>query len=86
MHFNIMSFIIKPIPGILLMFAIAVFTMGGSDLGIPWPGLESIFVFNEYTKLFFIDYLRLNYILLSILIGMIIGNLFTIPNCYCQVC
>ena len=77
---NKTSGILKTIPGILLMFAIAVLTMGGEDLGIAWPGLESYFKLNPLTKTFFIDVLRLNYILLCILIGMLIGNLFSLPN------
>lgn len=80
MHLKVISFIIRPIPGILLMFAIAVFTMGGEDIGIPWSGIEAILLNNEFTKTVFVDYLRLNYILLSILIGMLIGNLFTLPS------
>lgn len=74
------SGIMITIPGILLMFTIAVLTMGGEDLGIPWPGLESYLKMNAITKTFFIDILRLNYILLCILIGMLLGNLFTLPN------
>ncbi|AQS59244.1 YeiH family protein [Desulforamulus ferrireducens] len=72
--------VLKTIPGILLMFSIAVLTMGGEDLGIPWPGLESYLKINSLTKTFFVDVLRLNYILLCILIGMLIGNLFTLPR------
>ncbi|SHE39680.1 conserved hypothetical integral membrane protein [Desulforamulus putei DSM 12395] len=72
--------VLKIVPGILLMFAIAVFTMGGQDIGIPWPGLEAYFRSNPITQKILIDILRLNYILLSIIIGMLIGNLFTLPD------
>ncbi|WP_018084343.1 YeiH family protein [Desulfurispora thermophila] len=74
------SFIFKTIPGILLMFAIALFTMGGQDIGIPWPGIEAYLRSNPLTQKILVDILRLNYILLSIIIGMLIGNLFTLPD------
>ncbi|WP_333870433.1 YeiH family protein [Desulforamulus putei] len=80
MHQNKTSKVLKIVPGILLMFAIAVFTMGGQDIGIPWPGLEAYFRSNPITQKILIDILRLNYILLSIIIGMLIGNLFTLPD------
>lgn len=73
--------LIKTIPGILLMFAIAAFARGGEDFGIPqWPGLETYFTSNPYTKKVLIDILHLNYILLSIIIGMIIGNIIAVPG------
>ncbi|MBM7854875.1 putative integral membrane protein (TIGR00698 family) [Desulfohalotomaculum tongense] len=72
--------VIKTIPGILLMLAIAVFTRGASDFGFPqWPGIEAYFASNEHSQKFLIDILHLNYILLSIIIGMLIRNIFTIP-------
>ncbi|CCO07068.1 YeiH family protein [Desulforamulus hydrothermalis] len=80
MQRNIASHIFNLIPGVLLMFAIAVFTMGGEDLGIPWPGLETYLRTNPVTQKFLIEILRLNYILLSIIIGMLIGNLFRLPS------
>lgn len=73
--------LLKAVPGILLMFAIALFTRGAADFGFPqWPGLESYFASNEYSKKIFIDVLHLNYILLTIIIGMIIRNIFSIPR------
>lgn len=77
---NNTSGILKTIPGILLMFSIAALTMGGEDLGIPWSGLESHLKLYPLTRTFLIDALRVNYILLCILIGMVIGNIFTLPN------
>ncbi|MFZ5649309.1 MAG: YeiH family protein [Bacillota bacterium] len=81
MQISNLHLLIKTFPGILLMFAIAVFTRGGTDIGIPqWAGLETYFAGNAYAKKFLIDILRLNYILLSIVAGMIIGNIFGIPS------
>ncbi|MGQ9558186.1 MAG: YeiH family protein [Desulfurispora sp.] len=74
------SFIFKAIPGILLMFAIALFTMGGQDLGIPWPGLEAYLRAHPVTGKILVDVLRFNYILLSIIIGMLVGNLVPLPG------
>lgn len=76
---TITSLIFKTIPGIILMFSIAVLTMGGQDIGIPWPGLEHYFRNNPITKNV-VDIFRLNYILLCIIIGMLIGNLFRLPD------
>ncbi|MEW6696581.1 MAG: putative sulfate exporter family transporter [Bacillota bacterium] len=76
---TITSLVFKTIPGILLMFFIAVLTMGGQDIGIPWPGLEHHFRTNPITKNV-VDIFRLNYILLCIIIGMLIGNLFRLPD------
>lgn len=81
MPFTKFSFLLKTIPGILLMLAIAVFTRGGADIGFPqWPGLENHFASNPNIKRVLIDNLRINYILLSIIIGMIIGNIFAFPD------
>ncbi|GAB6180787.1 putative sulfate exporter family transporter [Desulfotomaculum defluvii] len=74
---NKTSEIIKTIPGILFMFAIAMFTMGGEDLGIPWPGLEAYIKNINYN---IIKVLPLNYIFLCILFGILIANLFKLPN------
>lgn len=76
---TITSLVFRTIPGILLMFFIAVLTMGGQDIGIPWPGLENYFRTNPITKNV-VDIFRLNYILLCIIIGMLIGNLFRLPD------
>lgn len=63
------------------MFAIAFLTRGGSDLGFPqWPGIEEYFSSNRQIKKGLVDILHLNYILLSIVAGMIIRNLFGIPG------
>lgn len=73
--------LLKAVPGILLMFSIAVFARGGADLGFPqWPGLEGLLAAVPELKRILLDNLRMNYILLSILIGMIIGNLFGFPG------
>lgn len=72
---------IKTVPGILIMFAIAVFAKGGSDFGFSqWPGLEAYFSSFPGVKKILIDYLRINYVLLSIVIGIIIGNTITLPE------
>lgn len=71
----------KTIPGILLMLAIAVLARGGADLGLPWwPGLETYFAVNPVAKRILIDLLHLNYILIAIILGMIVGNVFGIPR------
>lgn len=81
MEHNKAQLIVKAIPGILLMFAIAVFTRGAGDFGFPqWPGVEAYLASNEYWKKYLIDILHLNYILLTIIIGMIIRNIFTVPQ------
>lgn len=73
--------LLKAMPGILLMFAIAVFARGATDFGFPqWPGLESFFASKEISKKILIDMLHLNYILLTIIIGMLIRNIFSIPR------
>ncbi|AEG60266.1 YeiH family protein [Desulforamulus ruminis] len=74
------SLIVKTIPGILLMFAVAVLAKGGEDFGFHWRGLEDFFGANPVTKTVLIDAFRLNYVLLSILIGMLIGNLIILPG------
>ncbi|MTI80953.1 MAG: putative sulfate exporter family transporter [Firmicutes bacterium] len=78
---NRLQIIIKSIPGILLMLAIAVFTRGAADFGFPqWPGVESFFAINDFTKWFLIDILHLNYVLLCIITGMLIRNVLSVPN------
>ena len=77
---NKTSDIVKTLPGIFLMFTIAVIAMGGEDLGIPWQGLETYFKTNPYITNTFIKAVPLNYILLCILSGIIIGNLINIPK------
>ena len=74
------SLFVKTIPGILLMFAVAVLAKGGEDFGFHWRGLEDFFGANPVTKTVLIDAFRLNYVLLSILIGMLIGNLIILPG------
>lgn len=71
----------KTFPGILLMLGIAFLARGGADLGLPWwPGLESIFATSPLAKRVLIDLLHLNYILISIILGILIGNIFGIPR------
>jgi len=78
--FNKAPLVIRAIPGILLMLAIAVFTKGGADFGFPqWRGLEWLFASVPGLKTVMLDSLRINYIVLSIIIGMIIGNAFAFP-------
>lgn len=82
---QIISLFTRLVPGILLMFAIAVLARGGTDLGFPqWPGLEDFFASNPLTQKILIDVLHLNYILISILIGMLIRNIFNIPGIFIQ--
>jgi uncharacterized integral membrane protein (TIGR00698 family) len=66
----------------LIMFAVAVLARGGTDLGLPWQGLEAIFASNPVTNKILIDILHLNYILISILIGMLLRNVTGIPNVF----
>lgn len=71
---------VKIFPGVLLMLAIAVLARGGSDLGLPWwPGLESYFEASP-AKRVLIDVLHLNYILISIILGMLAGNVVGTPR------
>lgn len=73
--------LVKAIPGILLMLAIAIFAKGATDFGFPqWPGLESFFASQETSKNVLIDMLHLNYVLLTIITGMLIRNIFSIPR------
>lgn len=74
------SEIIKTIPGVLLMFTIAMFTMGGQDLGIPWPGLEAYIKNSSHSNSMLIRILPLNYIFLCIVFGILIANLIKLPN------
>ncbi len=76
-----MRWILKTLPGIFIMLAIAVFTRGAADFGFPqWPGIEAYLAANEFTKSYLIDALHLNYVLLTIIIGMLIKNLLFIPR------
>lgn len=71
----------KTLPGILLMLVIAVLARGGADLGLSWwPGLEAYFAAGAATKRVLIDILHLNYILISIILGMLVGNVLGIPR------
>ncbi|MFZ5643527.1 MAG: YeiH family protein [Bacillota bacterium] len=73
--------ILRIVPGILLMLFIAVLTRGGSDFGFPqWQGIESYINSNEYLNKSIAEIIHLNYIVLSIITGMIIGNLIGIPS------
>ncbi|CEP68531.1 Uncharacterised protein family UPF0324,prokaryote [Moorella glycerini] len=74
------SLFFKTLSGILLMLAIAVLARGGADLGLPWwPGLEACFAASPVAKRVLIDVLHLNYILISIILGMLVGNVLGIP-------
>lgn len=71
----------RTLPGIMLMLAIAILTMGTEDFGFSqWLGLETYFAANEVTKKILIDVLHLNYVLLTIIIGIIIRNVFGVPR------
>ncbi len=71
---------LKAIPGILLMLIIAVLARGGADLGFPqWHGLETYFRENVFLSKILVDVLHLNYVLISIVIGMLIRNITGIP-------
>ncbi|WP_027366070.1 YeiH family protein [Desulfotruncus alcoholivorax] len=69
------------LPGIALMLAVAVLARGGADLGFPqWPGLETLFASRPLTSKILIDVLHLNYILISILTGMLLRNVVGLPG------
>lgn len=75
---------VKAIPGVILLFLIAVFARGGADLGFPqWKGLEGLLKaipIKVYGKNLFVEILHLNYVLLVIIIGMVIRNTIGIPS------
>lgn len=72
---------LRALPGIFLMLTIAVLARGGADLGLPWwPGLETYFSTSPVAKRNFIDLLHLNYILVAIILGMFVGNVFGVPR------
>ncbi|HBV98367.1 MAG: membrane protein [Peptococcaceae bacterium BICA1-7] len=72
---------IRVVPGIVLMLSIAVLTRGGADLGFPqWQGIELYINTNEYINKSIIEIFHLNYIVLSIIAGMLIGNSIGIPS------
>jgi len=72
---------LKIVPGILLMLSIAVFARGGADLGFPqWHGLETYFRENAFLSKILVDVLHLNYVLISIFLGMLIRNTVGIPE------
>ncbi|MCL6638359.1 MAG: putative sulfate exporter family transporter [Firmicutes bacterium] len=75
---------IRPLPGLLLLISIAVFARGGADFGFPrWTGadawLRSLPVLIGGKNLF-VDVLHLNFILITILIGMLIRNTLGTPR------
>jgi len=73
--------LIKALPGVMLMLMIAILTRGTADFGYPqWPGLETYFASTDFTSKVLIDVLHLNYVLLTIIIGMIIRNIFNVPG------
>lgn len=75
------SVVLRIFPGIFLMFLIAFLARGGRDLGLPWwPGLENLLAAGPVTRRVFIDILHLNHILISIILGMLVGNLLGIPR------
>lgn len=76
-----MPLLFKTFPGIIFMFFIAFLARGGSDVGLPWwPGLESYFALSPAAKRILLDIFHLNHILISIILGMLIGNVFGIPR------
>jgi len=73
--------VLQIIPGIIAMVAVAVLARGGADLGFPqWPGLEALFAAHSLTNKILIDALHLNYVLISILTGMLLRNVIGIPG------
>ncbi len=81
MLLKIFSASIRLVPGMMVMFSIALLARGGTDLGLPWwPGLEVIFASKPVTSKILIDILHLNYVLISILTGMLLRNLFGLPG------
>lgn len=68
----------RAIPGLLLMFFIAALAMGTKDLGVPqWIGLQGIIKENSH---FLGKVLKINYVILVIIIGMLIRNTIGIPS------
>ncbi|MFZ5648087.1 MAG: YeiH family protein [Bacillota bacterium] len=81
MQYNKAPLLFRVVPGILLMLAIAVLTRGGADLGFhQWQGIETYINSSGYINKSFIEIFHLNYIVLSIIAGMIIGNVIGIPE------
>lgn len=81
MQYSKAPLILRVIPGILLMLLIAVLTRGGADLGFPrWQGIELYVNSGNYFNKSIIEILHLNYIVLSIIAGMLIGNIIGIPS------
>jgi len=73
-------YLIRLLPGILTMVAVAVAARGGADLGFPqWQGLESILAARPVTSRYLVDILHLNYVLICIITGIMLRNLFGIP-------
>lgn len=71
---------VKFIPGMLIMVAIAVFTKGTGDFGFPWwRGVETYLALDPLGKKWALDILHFNHILICIIIGMIIRNVLGIP-------
>lgn len=75
---------LKVVPGLFLLFAIAVFARGTVDFGFPqWTGAEDwlkTLPVNVYGKNLFVDILHLNFILITIMIGMLIRNTIGTPH------
>ena len=72
-------YLIHLLPGILTMVAVAVAARSGADLGFPqWPGLESILAARPVTARYLVDILHLNYVLICIIAGIMLRNLFGI--------
>lgn len=69
------------LPGMTIMFAVAIVARGGADLGFPaWPGLESILAGKPVTNKYLVEIMHLNYVLLSIIIGIMLRNVTGIPS------
>lgn len=75
---------IRAIPGLFLLLAIAAFARGTGDLGFPqWTGAEALLrtlPVHVYGKNLFVDILHLNFILITIIIGMLIRNTIGTPR------
>lgn len=73
--------VLKTVPGIALMFFLAFLARGGKDLGFAWwPGLEGLFAAHPVVKGLLIDIFHFNYVLLTILLGMAVRNIWGIPG------
>ncbi len=68
---------IKALPGILFMFIIALLAMGTKSFGGEWAGIEGFIKTNSH---FLGKVLKINYVIIVIIVGMVIRNTIGIPS------